>query len=127
MPPACPNCDCKESNETDPSLNSKRDRTCTKCGYLFCTERDDGHVPTRIMSASERMTKNAEMSGSIRGISRNLLGGPDSILSVIHPHGILGEIRRSIEKGNITDALKYLEEAEKMSRKIMEYSDNIII
>lgn len=52
--------------------------------------------------------KVANASGSILGISKNLLGGPDSIIEYFSPGGELGSLERLIKSGDTLKALEKL-------------------
>lgn len=47
--------------------------------------------------------------GSIIGISKNILGGQDSIMEIIHKGGLLGNLERQIAAGNKEGALAQIE------------------
>lgn len=54
--------------------------------------------------------KISNATGSILGISKNLLGGPDSIIEHFSPGGLLGELQRLIISGNNLRAIEKIEE-----------------
>ncbi len=56
------------------------------------------------------ITKVASAAGSIQGITLNLLGGPDSIIEVISPGGLLGDLEKLIKNVCSQDALDKLAE-----------------
>jgi hypothetical protein len=50
----------------------------------------------------------AGAAGAIQGITRNLLGGPDSIFEAVFKGGMLGELEHFIKEGNTERALTAL-------------------
>jgi hypothetical protein len=60
------------------------------------------------------ISKIANATGSILGISKNLLGGSDAIIESISPGGLLGDLERLIQSGNITEAFWKLTQVRNM-------------
>ncbi len=56
------------------------------------------------------ITKVSGAAGSIQGITKNLLGGPDSIIEIISPGGLLGDLEKLIKNGCAHTALAKLSE-----------------
>jgi hypothetical protein len=56
----------------------------------------------------DNIIKVAHTAGSILGISKNLLGGPNTMIEYISPGGLLGDLERTIKDGHTTTALKQL-------------------
>lgn len=67
----------------------------------------------------------ANAAGGIKGLSLNLLGGPDSVMHVISPKGILGDVEKFIQSGRTDLALKALAQARLMTEEIQNYAKSI--
>lgn len=71
------------------------------------------------------ITKVANASGSILGISKNLLGGPDSIIEHFSPGGLLGELERFILHGNNLRAIEKIAEIRQQIGSIQSHAKEI--
>lgn len=73
----------------------------------------------------DHISKLANAAGGIRGLSLNLLGGTESLMHVISPKGIMGDVEKFIKDGRNDLALKALAQARLMIEEIQTYAKNI--
>jgi hypothetical protein len=74
----------------------------------------------------DHITKLAHAAGGIKGLSLNLLGGQDSLMHVISPKGIMGDVEKFVRDGRTDLALKALSQARLMIEEIQTYAKSIV-